>query len=373
MSLWALLEISLFVFSFLALLYLGFEISRVSIFVRYCKKRAMAFGAALLLSSVFFFSLIGALGFMNAVLCLFYISALLVIFRIWAYLLQKLFHLKFSDDFVIVTAVVFSCFYLLYAWYQAHHVWTTFYSLSTSKPLSDLRLLLFADAHVGTTFDGKSFQKHVDAMQSYHPDMVVIVGDFVDNDTSYDDFSAALEALSALKSKYGTYFVLGNHDISSNGKAFRGFSNEELIQLFEKNGISVLQDEAKLFDDEFYLIGRKDAFEPRRGRNRKSMTDLLKNMAQDKFLIVLDHQPNDYQNQVEAKVDLVLSGHTHGGQLFPFNNLGKWLGFNDAIYGYERLDNTDFIVTSGISDWRIKFKTGCRSEFVVIDVKSNNF
>ena len=71
-------------------------------------------------------------------------------------------------------------------------------------------------------------------------------------------------------------------------------------------------------------------------------------------------------------MDLVLSGHTHGGQLFPFNNLGKWLGFNDAIYGYERLDNTDFIVTSGISDWELLFKTGCRSEFVVIDIKSNN-
>ena len=102
------------------------------------------------------------------------------------------------------------------------------------------------------------------------------------------------------------------------------------------------------------------------------MTDLLHGLEQNKFLIVLDHQPNDYQNQTEAKVDLVLSGHTHGGQIFPFNNLGQWLGFNDAIYGYERHGKTDFIVTSGISDWRLKFKTGCRSEFVVIDISSHN-
>lgn len=69
-----------------------------------------------------------------------------------------------------------------------------------------------------------------------------------------------------------------------------------------------------------------------------------------------------------AKVDLVLSGHTHGGQMLPLAPLVRKLGSNDMVYGYERRDNTDFIVTSGISDWEIKFKTGCKSEFVVVDV-----
>ena len=86
-------------------------------------------------------------------------------------------------------------------------------------------------------------------------------------------------------------------------------------------------------------------------------------------MIVIDHQPADYDNQTKTEVDLVLSGHTHGGQLFPFNRVGKWIGANDLIYGYEKRAKTDFIVTSGISDWAIKFKTGCRSEYVVIDVK----
>lgn len=72
----------------------------------------------------------------------------------------------------------------------------------------------------------------------------------------------------------------------------------------------------------------------------------------------------------EARADLVLSGHTHGGQLFPFNQIGKWVGAVDLVYGREKRSNTDFIVTSGISDWAIKFKTGTRSEYVVINVKS---
>ena len=68
-------------------------------------------------------------------------------------------------------------------------------------------------------------------------------------------------------------------------------------------------------------------------------------------------------------MDLVLSGHTHGGQLFPLNRMGEWLGIDAKSYGLERRKSTDFIVTSGISDWAIQFKTGCRSEYVVVDVK----
>lgn len=75
------------------------------------------------------------------------------------------------------------------------------------------------------------------------------------------------------------------------------------------------------------------------------------------------------KKQAEAKVDLVLCGHTHGGQLFPFNQVGKWIKANDLVYGHEKRDETNFIVTSGISDWAIKFKTGTKSEYVMIDIK----
>ena len=86
-------------------------------------------------------------------------------------------------------------------------------------------------------------------------------------------------------------------------------------------------------------------------------------------MIVLDHQPVEYDKEADTKVDLVLNGHTHGGQLFPFNQVGKWIKANDLVYGHEKRKNTDFIVTSGISDWAIKFKTGTKSEFVIINIK----
>ncbi len=65
-----------------------------------------------------------------------------------------------------------------------------------------------------------------------------------------------------------------------------------------------------------------------------------------------------------------MSGHTHGGQIFPLMNIENLTGLDDdRVYGYEKRDNTNFIVTSGISDWAIKFKTGCKSEYVIVNIQ----
>ena len=141
-----------------------------------------------------------------------------------------------------------------------------------------------------------------------------------------------------------------------------------MISEVKKHGVEVLQDEVKLIDNRYYLIGRKDAYDFRRGGRRQNMTSLLKDVDKNKYQIVLDHQPNDYASQEKSGVDLVLSGHTHGGQLFPINNVSLWWGLNDKIYGHEKRSQTDFIVTSGISDWELKFKTDCKSEFAIIDI-----
>ena len=97
-------------------------------------------------------------------------------------------------------------------------------------------------------------------------------------------------------------------------------------------------------------------------------SELMRGLDETKYVIMLDHQPNDYAAEAEAGADLVLSGHTHGGHIFPAGLIGLWTGANDRTYGSERRGNTDFYVTSGISGWGIPFKTGCISEFVVIDI-----
>lgn len=123
-----------------------------------------------------------------------------------------------------------------------------------------------------------------------------------------------------------------------------------------------------MVNDKIYIIDRKDY----ENRNRTSINDLVKDLDDNKFKIVMDHQPVDYNNEIKSEIDLVLSGHTHGGQLFPITYLNATLSDNDLVYGYEKRKNTNFIVTSGISDWEIKMKTCCKSEYVIINVLKDN-
>ena len=128
--------------------------------------------------------------------------------------------------------------------------------------------------------------------------------------------------------------------------------------------MTVLKDETVLVDDKFYIVGRKDKSDD----ERMAVSELVKDLDKSKYTLVLDHQPNDYANESEEDIDLVFSGHTHGGHLWPAGYIGVLLRANDAFYGAEEYNGTGFIVTSGISGWAIPFKTGTKSEYVVMDV-----
>ena len=100
-----------------------------------------------------------------------------------------------------------------------------------------------------------------------------------------------------------------------------------------------------------------------------SKEELLTELDPDRYMVVLDHEPHDYEAQEQSGVDLVLSGHTHGGWLFPATVLSRYSGPDDKVYGMEKRSDTTFIVTSGISDWNLKFKTGCIAEWVMVTVE----
>lgn len=311
-----------------------------------------------------------AIGYMNAVVCLLHLVIFWILCDLVSKLIEKRMEKSFKRYFSGMAAIVITIVYLSAGWFLVHHVWETGYTIETDKNVGDLRIVQFADSHVGTTFDGEGFAEYVKQMQETKPDIVLITGDFVDDDTTKKDMILSCKALGALKTTYGVYFSFGNHDKGYYGAEYRGYNGDDLITELEKNGVTVLQDESVLIDNRFYIVGRKDFSEEEQGRSRKSMSELVGDLDKDKFIIVMDHQPHDYVKQTEAEADLVLSGHTHGGQMIPINYVGEWIvSTNDKTYGYEKRDNTNFIVTSGISDWALKFKTGCKSEYVVVDIK----
>lgn len=260
-------------------------------------------------------------------------------------------------------ALLFSAIYLGFGWYFAHHVSRTEYTVYTDKNIEPMKVVFFADSHLGTTFDGFGFAREMEKIQAENPDVVLIVGDYVDNSSVYADIVSASEALGKLKTTYGVYYCYGNHDRNFyGGKA--GYTTEQLIGELTKNGVNILKDDIVTLPGGITLIGREDAG----ARERTAIAELMNKTDRASFTIDMNHQPNDYANEEAAGVDLVLSGHTHGGQLIPINNVGVLIGANDKTYGREKRSNTEFIVTSGISDWAIDFKTGCKAEYVVVNI-----
>ena len=284
------------------------------------------------------------------------------------WILKKITHRQFREYLPGVFAILFTICYMILAWYLCTHVWEKDYSLESAQLKGDLRIVQFADSHVGATFHAQKFHDYILRINELHPDLVAITGDFVDDDTSREDMIGSCEALGDLKTQYGVFFCYGNHDEGYFNEEKKGWNNAELLENLEKNHVIVLQDEAFLADGRFYVIGRKDKSEESRGRSRMTPAQLTEGLDPDLYKIVLDHQPCDYDEEAEAGAGLVLSGHTHGGQFFPFNQIGVLTRQYDRSYGHERRGSTDFIVTSGISDWSLIFKTGCRSEYVVADV-----
>ncbi len=268
----------------------------------------------------------------------------------------------FKYDYAGLAAIGLTVTVLVWGWVLAHHVVETNYHFTTQKDLPELRIAQIADAHLGVTLDGNDFAAELARIQAAKPDLLVITGDFVDDDTAKADMLAACDALGDFHCTYGIYFVYGNHDKGYFTK--KSFSADELARALERNGVTILEDEAVLVADTFYVIGRQD----RSVAGRKSMAQLVAPLDRTKYMIVLDHQPNDYDAEAAAGVDLVLSGHTHGGHLFPLGYVGLLMGSNDFVYGTQTREDTHFVVTSGISGWAIPFKTGTGSEYVLITV-----
>lgn len=257
-------------------------------------------------------------------------------------------------------ALLCTLLYLSLGYYQCMHVWKTEYTLSTEKPIGTVKIALFSDAHLGTTFDGAGFADRLDEILAAEPDLILIVGDFVDDGSTRADLELACEALGRAETKYGVFFAYGNHDRGYYNR--REFSAEDLERCLSANGVRVLNDEAASVGP-LFLVGRADA-----GRHRLRLDLLLEDAAADQYRIVLDHQPVAYEEESESETDLVVSGHTHGGQMIPLGKIGEWFAGNDRTYGYEHRNGTDFVVTSGISDWALHFKTGARSEYVILTV-----
>ena len=236
-----------------------------------------------------------------------------------------------------------------------------FLRMSIAKPVPGLektRLVMVSDIHLGTVIRNSRLLKIVERINSQRPDLVLLVGDVVDEDVSTVAEQNMVRSFRKLHPPFGVFAVTGNHEYFSGVK--------EAVQYLEESGITVLQDEAVKVAAGIYLVGRKDLMENRMGAGRKPLKEILQGVDPQFPVILLDHQPFHLQEAMENKVDLQLSGHTHHGQIFPFNFITRQV--YEKSWGYLRKGNTQYYVSCGVGTWGPPVRLGNRPEIVVIDL-----
>lgn len=251
---------------------------------------------------------------------------------------------------VIIIAVIVA----VYSLYCSCVPVSVSYDVDINKQTDGIKIVMLSDIHFGTATFESDLQGLVNDVNSYSADVVFLCGDIFDENTTTEQAELLSQSLGKFKSKYGTYFIDGNHD--------KGVP-ADYVQLLKKNNINVMFDDVALIDDSFYIIGRKDAYV---GYARLSIQELTKDLDKSKPIILLDHQPTDTENAKIAGVDLQLSGHTHGGQIWPVNYISSI--FNDVNYGMETNGNYNIIVSSGYGIWGFPVRFLTRSELVYIEV-----
>lgn len=245
------------------------------------------------------------------------------------------------------------------------HVVRTDYTVLTDRLESgeEVRILFLSDLHYGNSLHKAQLDKLVQIWNNENFDAVIIGGDLVDESTKPAEMREIVRALGSIQSRYGCFFIYGNHDRMEAGGR-RTFSNDEFVSEMTANGIAVLEDEYAMISPRIRLYGRKD-----RSEHRTDMNSLTNMRETDGFLIIADHQPNDLKKEAKAGADLTLCGHTHAGQFWPIGLIHEPFGFNDLYYGCRQYDGMTAIVSSGMSGWYAPVRTEGRSEYVVITVK----
>ena len=262
----------------------------------------------------------------------------------------------------LVVAFIFGV--MIYGTWSARSVRVTKYDLNVDKVagnLETLKVIMVSDVHLGIMVDNNRLTSMVNKINDLKPDIVLIPGDIIDS--SIDPFvkENMIDNFRRIKSKYGVYASLGNHD-------GMGSNVDDVVKNFENAGITVLRDTSVLVSDSFYVIGRQDpSLEPVTKIKRKDLSSLVKDLDKSKPFLLMDHQPVNLSEPENQGIDLQLSGHTHRGQIFPANIITN--GIFEIDYGYLKKNNSQFIVSSGYGTWGPPIRIGSRSEIVEINLK----
>ncbi len=301
----------------------------------------------------------------------------------WIY--SKLFKDKYNDFYartictlliIILTGVT-----SIYGIINAKIVRTTEYEITINKDggnFKEMTIAMFGDPQFGYNIGEYHLKQAVDIINKNDVDIVCVVGDIFDNQYSaIKNPDKLIDLFNQIKSKYGMYAVLGNHDVEEpilcgftfNDETLENkLASKEMLDFIKKSGMVLLYDENVIINDSVNLYGRADQERPNLGNiTRKESGELFKEVDVSKPIMVLDHEPREYDELEKAGVDLMMAGHTHDGQLWPTKIATDIIWENP--YGLWVKNAFHAITTSGLGLFGPNMRVGTIAEVCIIHVK----
>ncbi|MGW8487395.1 metallophosphoesterase [Streptomyces sp. NPDC055886] len=218
------------------------------------------------------------------------------------------------------------------------------------------RIAVVSDIHIGPILGRAHTRRIVDTINRTSPDLVAVVGDLVDG--SVADLGSAAEPLAALRARHGSYFVTGNHEYFSGA--------EQWVDHVRELGLIPLEN-ARVEIEGFDLAGVNDIAGETEGQG-PDFARALGDRDRGRAAVLMAHQPVVIHDAVEHGVDLQLSGHTHGGQLWPGNYLAELA--NPTVAGLERYGDTQLFVSRGAGAWGPPVRVGAPADITVVELAS---
>ncbi|MFD6247748.1 metallophosphoesterase [Streptomyces roseolus] len=219
------------------------------------------------------------------------------------------------------------------------------------------RIAVVSDIHLGPILGRAHSQRIVDAINATQPDLIAVVGDLVDG--TVEDLGPAAEPLAGLRARHGSFFVTGNHEYFSGADAW--------VDHVRELGMRPLRNERLEIAAGFDLAGVDDVAGEREGQG-PDFGRALGDRDRSRAAVLLAHQPIVIDDAVAHGVDLQLSGHTHGGQLWPGNLLAGLA--NPTVAGLERYGDTQLYVSRGAGAWGPPVRVGAPSDITVVQLAS---
>ncbi len=221
----------------------------------------------------------------------------------------------------------------------------------------NLRLIHLSDLHIDRTTPVSRINKIVEKVESLGPDVILITGDLIDDDSTVLD--EQLAALKELNAPYGVYVSIGNHEL------YNGLY--PWIYKYGKMAFKVLLNQGETVANEIFLSGIPDAHTANLYPNHNiNLIRSLEGSHQKQFRVLMSHNPEIVNSISSYNYQLVLSGHTHGGQIFPFHIFVKKA--NQYLSGDYKVNGIHLHVSPGAGTWGPNMRLFAPSEIAVIDL-----